>query len=514
MNRPYFHFSLLELEKQTEAGWNDRTVISTIIHECMHRRSPGAGRLKERLAARLLSMDRPPGAFTTPPQTMVKPHPSIVATRGGRAFDLYRWQAEALNAWRAAGRRGIVEAVTGAGKTVLGITAIREHVANGGRATVVVPTIELMNQWEARLQEHLPGLRIARLGDGDRSGHGDCHVLIASVHSGSRYIIAPEGGASLIVADEVHRLAAEKFSLALEENFQHRLGLSATWQRNDERHEEILRPYFGSVVFQLSYTRARSENAICPFRFAMIGVPLTDEEQGGYDAAGFAAGKWRRKLIHQFGAPDTNDADFFAWVQKAKNGNVPGAEKAAGMYWSAITKQRGILAECQGKQQFAVDVVHSVKAARRTIAFTMTIDAAENIKQIWRFNGVKVENYHSKLSSDSRVSIMARFRQGQLAALIAPKVLDEGVDVPDADLGLILATSRSRIQLIQRVGRVLRRKEDGRTARIALLYAKGTTEDPERGAHSSALADIEAAAEEFDILDALDGDMIADFLDP
>ncbi len=82
----------------------------------------------------------------------------------------------------------------------------------------------------------------------------------------------------------------------------------------------------------------------------------------------------------------------------------------------------------------------------------------------------------------------------------APRVLDEGIDVPAADLAVIVGASRSHRQMIQRLGRVLRRKVDGRVARFAVLYVEGTIEDPAAGAHEGffdAVTDIADATRRF-----------------
>jgi superfamily II DNA or RNA helicase len=85
---------------------------------------------------------------------------------------------------------------------------------------------------------------------------------------------------------------------------------------------------------------------------------------------------------------------------------------------------------------------------------------------------------------------MAGFKAGTLTALCAPEILDEGVDVPAADLAIILAASRSRRQMVQRMGRVMRRKPDGRHARIVNVYVEATNEDPATGAHELFLNEI------------------------
>ena len=87
----------------------------------------------------------------------------------------------------------------------------------------------------------------------------------------------------------------------------------------------------------------------------------------------------------------------------------------------------------------------------------------------------------------------------------APQVLDEGIDVPAADLAIILAASRSRRQMIQRMGRVLRRKPDGRRAQFVVVSVDGTVEDPALGAHATFLDEITNVADDIRQLSLLGG---------
>ena len=90
------------------------------------------------------------------------------------------------------------------------------------------------------------------------------------------------------------------------------------------------------------------------------------------------------------------------------------------------------------------------------------------------------------------------FRTGRTRVLAAPKVLDEGIDVPEADVGIIVAASRSRRQMIQRMGRIIRPKTDGRSASFFVLYVRETAEDPKLGAHSSFLSEMNDNADEIE----------------
>src|SRR4051794_41218628 len=97
--------------------------------------------------------------------------------------ELYRWQLDALVHWLRCGRRGVIEAVTGSGKTDVAIAAASDALRRGRFVLVVVPSRVLMEQWHGRLSAELPGARIGRLGDSGKDQPDSCDVLIATRHS-------------------------------------------------------------------------------------------------------------------------------------------------------------------------------------------------------------------------------------------------------------------------------------------------------------------------------------------
>ena len=101
--------------------------------------------------------------------------------------ELYRWQLEALISWLRCGRRGVIEAVTGSGKTDVAIAAAADALRRGRFVLVLVPSRVLMEQWHGRLVAALPGTRVGRLGDSGRDGATTCDVLVATRHSAAAY---------------------------------------------------------------------------------------------------------------------------------------------------------------------------------------------------------------------------------------------------------------------------------------------------------------------------------------
>src|SRR5688500_20389364 len=100
--------------------------------------------------------------------------------------ELYRWQLDALVSWLRCGRRGVVEAVTGSGKTDVAIAAAADALRRGRFVLVVVPSRVLMEQWHGRLTAALPEARIGRLGDSGKDLPASCDVLIATKHTAAR----------------------------------------------------------------------------------------------------------------------------------------------------------------------------------------------------------------------------------------------------------------------------------------------------------------------------------------
>jgi len=159
-----------------------------------------------------------------------------------------------------------------------------------------------------------------------------------------------------------------------------------------------------------------------------------------------------------------------------------------------VVRERRALAVGAARKRDAVAVLAPALAARRTLAFTDTVAEAEDVAAVLRRGGVRAAAVHGGLDATERRRRIAGLDRGRLAALVAARVLDEGIDLPDADVALALSAFRTRRHLVQRLGRVLRRKDGDRAAHLVLLHATGTLEDPARGGHHGFLAQVEGVA--------------------
>lgn len=434
---------------------------------------------------------------TDAPDTAIDPRHAVDPRNPLDGLALRDWQIAAFAAWATAGCTGVVEAVTGTGKTRLAIAAVRACLARDGRVLIIVPTLDLLGQWRRQLRDLVPDARVGQLGGGHADDLHDHHIVIATPHSAAAVPVdLPQGAIGLLVADEAHRYGAPTWGEALKPDFAMRLALTATYERNDDGLVDVLGPYFGGVVCEYGFAEAAADGVIAPFDIELLGVALTPAERTRYDQTDARVRDHRRELISH-GLPKSPleliaaAAKLSAQAEGAPNPRVSRQVIAARAYLSALRARRDVAAQAEAKLA-AVRRLGPQLAAEgtRTLVFTDTVEQAEQAAAALRGCGVAAEEIHGDLPGDKRRIRLAQFKNGNLQAVVAPRVLDEGVDVPDAELAVVLAAFRTRRQMIQRLGRVLRLKPDGRAARLVVVFAEGTREDPDQGAQEEFLAEV------------------------
>lgn len=369
---------------------------------------------------------------------------------------LRAWQREAFDAWRIAGRRGVVEAVTGTGKTAVGIVAAADAAARGLRTLVLVPGLELLDQWHGRLKVELPRLAVGHFGDSAQDSLANHHIVVSTVQSACKWRMLPHGLRGLMVADEVHRYGADRFALALEDSFEERLGLTATYERNDNGIQQFLSPYFAplgrhtngedEVIANCGYARGLADGILAPFEVTLVGVHFTPDEQREYDTVNAKANQSRQKLIELYGCPEEPVGEFMQEVSRLSEGNNGRSEatRVARLFLSAFTRRRQILADSQRKLTSLKHLTPEFKSANGILIFTETKQSAETAAAELNRIGIAAASYTSDLDREERKVRLQRFMTGHFRALAAPRVLDEGVDVSEADVGVIIAASHSR----------------------------------------------------------------------
>src|SRR4051812_17044965 len=427
--------------------------------------------------------------------------------------ELYRWQLDALISWLRCGRRGVIEAVTGSGKTDVAIAAAADALRRGRFVLVIVPSRVLMEQWHGRLTAALPDAQIGRLGDSGRDDPESCDVLVTTRHSAVAHKPLPPGaGGGLLIADECHGLGGAVLRRALFRQYDERLGLTATLERSDDAVTELLLPYFGGICHRYGFEQAIADGVCARPRVAFVGVPLSPDERAEYIATEQRLVTARQHLRSVPGMPLAPFSDFIAAVAHLAAGDAGPDGRAAREYLEVFSLRRQIVAQSSGKYELLGRLAPAIKDADGSLLFTETVRGANHA--INRLDPlVAVELITGSTARRQRTSILADLRTGRLDAVAAPRVLDEGIDVPDADLGIVMSASRTRRQMIQRMGRILRRKRPGGRARFLIMYAEDTLEDPaHRIDRDGFVEEIERISEATGVFDARHFDELDHFL--
>lgn len=364
-------------------------------------------------------------------------------------------QEEALTAWRAAGYRGVVVLPTGAGKTLIGALAIADL---GLRSLVVVPTIELLGQWRAALASAL-ALEPDTVGVYGGGTHEVKPITVVTYESAQLH---PEllRGFALLVFDECHHLPAPTYRQIAEGAFApHRLGLSATPERADLEHVELAR-LIGPEVYRRHPEELAAARYLAAYDEQRIVVALSPADQERYAAARGVYRDYVRRRRLRIASP----ADFQRKILWA-GARDPEAREAM-LAWRS---SRSLALNAPAKLA-ALQGIFERHRDERVLVFSEYNALVDEISRTFCLPQIT-----HRTPADERRLILERFRSGQYSKLVTGRVLNEGVDIPDCAVAVIVSGNSTRREYIQRLGRVLRPKE----ARAILyeLVTEGTTEE-------------------------------------
>ena len=364
------------------------------------------------------------------------------------------YQREAVDAWLREGARGVVVLPTGAGKTVVAFDAIAQL---GVRTLVVVPTIELLRQWRAGLAEHLglPLESVGTIGGGERLT-GDITVITYDSAAMPRRRLDRYG---LLIFDEAHHLPAQSYSaIAHKAIAPWRLGLSATLERADGRHHDLT-ALIGPLVYTRDSEELSAQKHIATYREKRIYVDLTPEEEVRYE--GLMA-EWRWYLATRRSQLGSGPGMFAELVRRS--GFEPEARRAL----RAHAEARLVALNATAKIGAIEDVLRR-HPDDKVIVFSEYVDMVDRISRALLLPAITY-----RTPTAERRAILEGFRSGALRKLVTGRVLNEGVDVPDANVAIIASGSASMREYVQRLGRVLRPKPG--EALLYELISRRTTE--------------------------------------
>lgn len=375
----------------------------------------------------------------------------ILSSKLKKPLTLRNYQSEAITSWKKHEKAGAISLPTGAGKTIVAVAAILESKRS---SLIIVPTIDLLHQWKGVLEAYFEQA-IGILGDGNR----DIQDITVSTYDSARLTIDKLGNQfGLLIVDECHHLPSPQYQyIALCSLAPYRLGLTATIQRQDGK-ETIIYDLLGPLVFESQITDLVSKS-LAPYDVVNIEVDLTDQETKDY--------KYYRELYIRF--LQQHRIDFSkkdAWKRflflssRSKNGREA---------FLAHRKQKLIAQRAERKFDSLWEIL-TQHSQEHIIIFTDDNDTAYRIGANFFLPVIT-----HKTKEKERKRFLEEFKKGSVKTLVSSRVLNEGVDVPEASVGIIISGTGTVREHVQRLGRVLRPRP-GKRAVLYEIVARATSE--------------------------------------
>ncbi|MGI9054183.1 MAG: DEAD/DEAH box helicase [Pyrinomonadaceae bacterium] len=361
------------------------------------------------------------------------------------------YQTASIEAWKANRKNGVIVLPTGAGKTHVATMAIEICKR---QTLVVVPTLDLMNQWYELLLSTF-NAEIGLIGGGFYEIGA---ITVTTYASAFRHQERLGNQFGLVIFDECHHLPSEGFKYAAEFAIApFRLGLSATPDRDDVA-DELLKEIVGDFVYRLEAQELAGEY-LADYVLERIEVDLSDEERRAYERERLIYTDFKRSKNLPYGQEGWRM--FLIHTARSEEGRRA---------MKAYRNQKKIALGTDSKLRVLQDLLIKHKNDK-TLIFTAENEMVYQISKDYLIPAITHET-----NVKERKFWLDAFNKGEVLALCTSKVLNEGVNIPDASVAIILSGSGSSREHIQRLGRILRKKGD----KQAILYevvARNTSEE-------------------------------------
>lgn len=362
------------------------------------------------------------------------------------------YQKEAIESWSQE-KMGSIVLPTGAGKTIIGLKII--EMINSP-TLIVVPTLDLIKQWTQILSQSF-NIEIGNIGGGTEN----IQAITVSTYD-SAYIKASSIGNKflLIVFDEVHHLPAPSYRQIAETYIApFRLGLTATLEREDHLDADF--PYLiGKTTFRITANELAKNNYLANYVIERKQTFMSEEEYQKY--------KENMTLYHtclrKIGLKMNSYNSFKRLIMISSRNNL--ARRAL------VARNKAIDIALNSRSK--MDEIRKILSENKNIK---TIIFTQHNKLVYDIsNAFLIPFITYKSSKEEREDVLGGFKDGRYKAIVTSKVLDEGIDVPDAQLGILVSGTGSSREFVQRLGRLLRPKNDNQQARLIEIVSSGTSE--------------------------------------
>jgi len=343
-------------------------------------------------------------------------------------FKLYPHQLQALMKWVENGNKGTIVFPTGGGKTIVAIAAI---VRLKVPTIIFVPNLWLLNQWREKIAQFAGVLKhkIGVLGGGEKDIKD---ITVATYQSGVKNIEILSGRFWLVIYDECHHVPARTFRrVAMNLRAPYKMALSATPKRRD-KNEVLLFKLAGNIVYSITYSELVRQGLVAPMVYRRIYVPLPPE-----------------KILEYHNIAREVDLETNELKRK-----------------QLINRMIAVAQENPTK----IEVIKAIVEKHRNekiFIFAPTIRFAKQIaREVNKIAPAVALTAETSRSEEER--IVRKFKACILQVLVIIRKAEEGVDIGDASVAIIVGGSKQEREFIQRVGRVLRL--DPQKTKVAWVY--------------------------------------------
>ncbi|MDG6922364.1 MAG: DEAD/DEAH box helicase [Nitrososphaerota archaeon] len=367
---------------------------------------------------------------------------------------LRSYQESALEAALKA-KRGTIKAATGIGKTIIAIAWLKELTL---QSLIIVPTQALIYQsWAPKLQD----AGLLDVGQFYAYSKQEGSTVITTYSSAVSHPELLEK-AEAVVLDEVHHLGAQTALMRLLPKLKEKeyvLGLSSVPERRDEAHEIFLREF--PICFDLSLGDALERGIVSPLQVIEVPAGMTKEEREKYE----------RQTTAIQNAFKFCGANISKWM-RCYNPITKQYVGRQGLL--AMSRRKKLLSQIDDKKKKILEIL-SKHRDERTILFAESVKAIEEIKEYLSENDVRCETFHSKTEPWRRMEILEDWGKN-FEVLLSCRALEEGIDVKEVAVAILITSGTSQRQFIQRIGRIIRPKED-KVAMFYVVYCPDTAEE-------------------------------------
>ena len=373
-----------------------------------------------------------------------------------REFTLYPHQREAVYEWCENGYRGMLNMATGTGKTKTAVACIDEilklHENEPCLVVIACPTMHLIDQWDCEFKNKRYNVKKASSRTNWRKNLDEMsynlsnniikNLIIITTHntfSGEKFVelIKKFKAKSMVIVDEAHGAGAEKTSRGLLNEYEYRLGLSATPKRYfDDDGTDIVYKYFDREVFEFSLDKAIKHGYLARYKFFPRVAHLTNKEMSKY-------------------------LKVSRLIAIEKNKPTPDVKKIEGLQFN----RSRIIKSAVNKIKVLKDILEEMGQIDHCLIYCADTRQIQKTFPILNKKNVFFHQFTQNESGDQRNTLLNQFTSGVYPVLLAIKCLDEGVDIPSAKTAIILASSGNPREFIQRRGRLLR-PDNGKIATI------------------------------------------------